>query len=273
MLELTGQTLDGQYRIDRPLGRGGMGAVYLAHDTTLNRDVAVKVLHPHLAHDVKLRTRFYQEARLAKSLDHPGIVTVHTYGQDAETGTRYFVMEYVIGQGLDVWLKHIAREQQTVDLAETLTIAQQIAEALHYAHLKGILHRDVKPANVMLKFVDHVLREPGDLPFRPVLTDFGLAREGQGKGLTQVGTPMGTPAYMAPEQCLGREPDPRTDVYSLGVVLYQMVTGRVPFQVRTFPEAARCHSLEPPPPPRTINPHLPEEVRAIAFIDFRRCHP
>jgi serine/threonine protein kinase len=265
MQELIGKTLDGTYRIDRLLGQGGMGIVYQAHDTTLDCDVAVKVLHAHYADDVDLRARFYQETRLSATLDHPGIVPVHVYHRDMETGSLYLVMEFIPGQSLRTWLGHLAKMGQTVDLAETLAVAQQIAEALHYAHLEGVLHCDVKPSNILFRHADPALRQTGDLSFRPVLTDLGLARLDQRNGLTQAGTSMGTPAYMSPEQCQGREPGPGTDVYSLGVVLYEMLTGRVPFQVGSFDEAARRHSLERPPPLRTIDPDFPDEVEGIVL--------
>jgi serine/threonine protein kinase len=261
MNELLGKTLDKSYRIDQLLGRGGMGAVYRAHDVALDRDVAIKVMHPHFTDDEGFRARFLQEARAIAALDHPGIVQVYAFGQDL--GLLYIVMDFISGQSLHDWLKRLADENKIVALAESLAIVREVANALHYAHEKGVLHRDIKPGNIMLEPADPMLREGSDLPFRPVLTDFGLAKLAEGGVQTQTGTSMGTPAYMSPEQCLGMELDRRADVYALGVVLYQMATGRVPFEVRSLTEAIRRHTQEPPPPPRSINPTLPAEVEDI----------
>ena len=260
---LLGKTLDKTYRIDQLLGKGGMGAVYKAQDIALNRYVAIKVMHPHFTDDAEFRARFLQEARAIATLDHPGIVQVYAFGQDL--GLLYIVMDFIPGQTLHDWLRQLADERKIVALAESLAIVQQVALALHYAHLKHVLHRDIKPANIMLKPADPALREPDDLPFHPVLTDFGLAKLAEGGVQTQTGTSMGTPAYMSPEQCLGLELDHRADVYSLGVVLFELVTGRVPFQVKSLTEAIRRHTQEPPPPPRSINPTLPIEVENITL--------
>ena len=258
-----GKTLDNTYRIDLLLGKGGMGTVYRAHDTTLDRDVALKILYPNLTEEEDFRARFLQEARAIAALDHPGIVRVHAFGQDM--GLLYIVMDFVPGQTLHDWLKRLADEQKIVALSESLIIARRIALALHYAHEEGVLHRDIKPANILLKPTPAALREPGDLPFHPVVTDFGLAKLAEGGIQTRTGATMGTPAYMSPEQCLGRDPDRRSDVYSLGVVLFELTTGRVPFEVKSLTEAIRCHTQEPPPPPRSVNPSLPLEVENIVL--------
>jgi len=258
---LLGKLLDDTYRIDQLLGRGGMGAVYKAHDVALNRDVAIKVMHANLTEEGDFRARFLQEARAIAALDHPGIVRIHSFGQDQ--GLLYIVMDFISGQSLQAWLKRLADERKIVALGESLEIIAQVARALYFAHEKGIIHRDIKPANIMLKPTDPALREPGGLPFQPVLTDFGLAKLAEGGLQTSTGVTMGTPTYMSPEQCLGLEPDPRSDIYSLGIVLYQMVTGRVPFDVKSLTEAIRRHTQEPPPPPRSINPSLPTSVENI----------
>ena len=260
---LYGKKLGNVYRIDERIGTGGMGSVYRTRDLSLDRDVALKVLHPSFAHDEDFRARFLQEARTIASLDHTDIVRVYAFGEDM--GLLYIVMDLVSGQTLHAWLRRLADEHKIVALGESLTIIWRVARALHYAHEMGILHRDIKPANILLKPIAPALREPGDLPFHPVLTDFGLAKLAAGGVHTQTGTTMGTPAYMSPEQCLGREPDRRSDVYSLGVVFFEMVTGRVPFEVKSLTEAIRCHTQEPPPPPRTINATLPIEVENIAL--------
>jgi serine/threonine protein kinase/formylglycine-generating enzyme required for sulfatase activity len=261
MENLIGKTLDNAYRIDQLLGKGGMGAVYRARDVALERDVAIKVMHPHFTDDETFRARFLQEARAIAALGHPGIVQVYAFGQDL--GLLYIVMDFVPGQTLYAWLQRLAAEHKIVVLDESLEIVRQVALALHYAHEKGILHRDVKPSNILLKPADPALAEPGDLAFQPVLTDFGLAKLAEGGVQTHTGTAMGTPDYMSPEQCLGVDPDRRSDVYSLSVVFYELCTGQVPFETRSLTEAIRRHTQEPPPPPRSINPDLPVEVENL----------
>ncbi|MBN1640719.1 MAG: protein kinase [Anaerolineae bacterium] len=261
MENLVGKTLDKTYRIDQLLGKGGMGAVYRARDINLNRDVAIKVMHAHFTDDPSFRARFLQEARAVAVLDHPGIVQVYAFGQDL--GQLYIVMDFLPGQTLHDWLKRLAAERKIVALVESLRIVRRVAWALHYAHEKGVLHRDIKPANIMLKPTDPAMQEVGDLPFHPVLTDFGLAKLAEGGVQTQTGTTMGTPSYMSPEQCMGYEPDRRSDIYALGVLLFELTTGRVPFEARSLTEAIRMHTQDPPPPPRSINPTLPIEVENI----------
>jgi serine/threonine protein kinase/uncharacterized membrane protein len=258
---LVGKTLDQVYRIDRRLRRGGMGSVYKGHDTSLDRDVAIKVMHPQFTDDPTFCERFRQEARAVASLRHPGIVQVYACGQDLDM--LYIAMDYVEGQTLNEWLKRLADQKKIVALEESLRIVRAIAMALHYAHEAGVLHRDIKPSNVILRPVDPALQEPGGLPFQPVLTDFGLAQLAEGGVRTQTGMTMGTPAYMSPEQCLGEKVDRRSDIYSLGIVLYELTTGRVPFDVKSLTEAMRYHVQEPPPPPRSIHPALPIEVENI----------
>jgi serine/threonine protein kinase len=244
MEALIGKTLDKTYRVEQLLGQGGMGAVFRARDVNLNRDVAIKVMHAHFT-----------------GLDHPGIVHVYAFGQDL--GLLYIVMDFIPGQTLQSWLKRLAQEKKIVALTESLRIVRRTAWALHYAHEKGVLHRDIKPSNIMLKPTDPAMQESGDLPFHPVLTDFGLAKLAEGGVETQTGTTMGTPAYMSPEQCLGYEPDRRSDVYSLGVLLFELATGRVPFQAKSLTEAIRMHTQDPSPPPRSINPTLPVEIENV----------
>ena len=263
MEELLGKTLDGTYRIDQILGRGGMGAVYRGHDVSLDRDVAIKVMHPHFADDASFCERFRQEARAIASLNHPGIVQVFACGQDL--GVLYIVMDLVRGQTLDQWMRRLSDNSKIVATAESLRIVRSVATALHYAHEKGVLHRDVKPANIILRPIDPALQEPGDLPFHPVLTDFGLAKLAEGSLHTMTGITLGTPTYMSPEQCRGLDPDRRSDIYSLGIVLYELTTGHVPFAVKSITDAIRCHTEEPPPPPRSTNPALSVEVEAIVL--------
>ncbi|MBN1640720.1 MAG: protein kinase, partial [Anaerolineae bacterium] len=175
----------------------------------------------------------------------------------------YIVMDYVEGPTLDNWLKRLTEEHKIVALEESLRIVRRVAMAVHYAHERGVLHRDIKPANIILRPIDPALEEADDLPFQPVLTDFGLAHLAEGSVHTQTGMAMGTPTYMSPEQCLGTGVDRRTDVYALGILLYELSTGCVPFAVKTLTEAMRAHTQEPPPPPRSVNPNLPVEVEDV----------
>ena len=254
-MALVGQTL-GNYRIDRLLGEGGMGAVYQAYDLSLQRDVAIKLIHPHFARQPNFRERFLQEARVMARLDHPGIVNVHTISVDGDT--VYIVMEYISGGNLRQFLDRLIQKQKRLPLKEAVILVQQLCRTLEYAHQHKVLHRDIKPANLMLKV------EPAEgLPFRVVLTDLGLAKLLEGQGLTLEGTSMGTPAYMSPEQALGQKTDPRSDVYSLGILLYELAVGRLPFPIKTITEAVRYHSKEQPPRPRSIRSDLPEGLERV----------
>ena len=254
-MDLLGKTL-GNYRIDRLLGEGGMGAVYQAYDLSLQRDVAIKLIHEHFARMPNFRERFIQEARLMASLNHPGIVKVFTLNTDGNM--FYLPMEFIAGGDLRQLLDKMIATGQWLPLHEAIRLVEQLCQTLEYAHQHKVLHRDIKPANLMIK------REPSrGLPFRLVLTDLGLARILEGKGLTQEGTTVGTPAYMSPEQASGRETDPRSDVYSLGILLYELVVGRLPFPIRSITEAVRYHTQEPPPPPRSIRPSIPEAVEQV----------
>ena len=249
MNNLVGQTLE-RYQILTLLGEGGMGAVYKAHDITLQRDVAIKVLHPQFVRREDFRERFLQEARTAARMNHSGIVQVHDFGQKQDI--LYIVMEFIPGDNLYKMLQNLRSKGTWIRLDEAIELVRQISLALDYAHDQGILHRDIKPGNIMLK------PDPVEgLPFRPVITDLGLAKLLEGASLTQEGTSMGTPAYMSPEQAMGQKTDARSDVYSLGILLYELVVGQLPFPIKSLTEAMRYHTTEPPPPPRTLRPELP----------------
>ena len=254
-MDLLGRTL-GNYRVDRLLGEGGMGAVYQAYDLSLQREIAIKFIQPHYARRPKLRERFLQEARVMARLDHEGIVKVYTIG--AEGDLLYIVMEFIPGGNLRQLLDGLLQKNQWLPLDEAIHLVEQLCHTLEYAHQNNVLHRDIKPANLMLK------RESTEgLPFRVILTDLGLARLLEGQGLTQEGATLGTPAYMSPEQAAGRETDPRSDVYSLGILLYELAVGRLPFPIRSISEAVRYHTREAPPTPRSIRPELPETLERV----------
>jgi tetratricopeptide (TPR) repeat protein/tRNA A-37 threonylcarbamoyl transferase component Bud32 len=246
MPDLIGQTLGG-YRILSQIGKGGMATVYKAFQPSLDRYVAIKVLPPYYAaQDETFLKRFRQEARAVARLRHPNILMVLDYGE--QDGTTYIVMEYVEAGTLTDRLGRI------MSLAEVTPLIQQVASALDYAHEQGVIHRDVKPSNILLPKPDW-----------PLLTDFGLAKIVGATHLTQSGTVAGTPAYMSPEQGRGDPLDARTDIYSLGIVLYEMVTGDVPFSAETPMAVIVKHIIEPLPLPRARNPDLPEPVERVVL--------
>ena len=245
----TDRVLGGRYRLVRQIARGGMAAIWQAEDTVLDRLVAVKVLHPQLAGDPEFLERFRREARAAARLSHPNIVPIYDVGEDAETHTPFIVMELVEGDNL----KDHIRQAAPLPDAEIRSIGATLAAALDYAHRKGLIHRDVKPQNVLL----------GE-DRRPRLTDFGIAQAATASGLTRTGAVMGSVHYIAPELARGQPASPRSDIYSLGVVLYEMATGRVPFLGETDVAVALAHIEEMPASPRALNARLaPDLERTI----------
>jgi serine/threonine protein kinase len=259
--DLTGETIE-HYGLEGVIGRGGMGTVYRAVDLNLARPVAIKVMHPQYAGQPEFQERFQQEAQAAARLDHPSIVRMYHFGR--EEGRLYIVMELIPGLSLGAYLKQLGSSSQVIRLEETLLLTAQVAEALGYAHRKDVIHRDIKPDNVLVKELEESGRadEP---PLRAVVTDFGLARlldEG-------VDTPpdvlMGTLAYASPEQLLEQPLDGRSDIYSLGVVLFQLATGQLPFLIKTHADALQKHVHEMPPVPHELYPGLPMSAGQIIW--------
>lgn len=247
--DLVGQMI-GKFEITASLGGGGMAEVYKAYQPSLNRYVAIKVIHPFLAKEAEFITRFQREAQNVAALRHPHIVQVYDY--DVDEGRPYMVMEFIDGPTLSGLMAQKMAAGELFSLDEAIRIVRDIGDALGYAHEQEMIHRDVKPANVML-----------DSRGRVVLTDFGLAKLVTDNRLTATGTVMGTPAYMSPEQCKGMAGDGRTDIYSLGVLLYELTTGHLPFQADTQVGYIVKHVTEPPIPPRSVAPHLPDWLEAV----------
>jgi serine/threonine protein kinase len=260
MMNLVGRHID-NYRVDLLLGEGGMGSVYRALDVNLARPVALKVMHPQFANQPEFRQRFLQEAQAAARLgDHPSIVNIYDFGH--QDSIFFMVMEYVPGSSLGTYIKHVQQNRQVVKLSETLLVLAQVADALGFAHRSGIIHRDIKPDNVLLKPLTEADKSPG-LPVRAVVTDFGLAKLLEGGVQTRTGTFMGTLPYMSPEQALGRNLDGRSDLYSLGIMLFQLATGQLPFDIKSPTDAVVKHMNEAPPAPQSVRPGVPETVAAV----------
>lgn len=246
LLELLRVAVGRQYEIVRLLGRGGMGAVYLAREVSLDREVAIKVLPSHHEQTAQSRERFRREARTAARLSHPNIVPLYTFGE--VEGTLYFVMGYVRGESLAALLKREGR----LEFSRARRILDDVAQALEYAHAAGVVHRDIKPDNVLI--------EEGS--GRAILTDFGVAKPlDAGETLTLDGSLIGTPHYMSPEQASGRtDVDHRSDLYSLGVMGYAMLAGRLPFQGKTTSELILQHVTAEPPSLKALAPDVPVEL-------------
>jgi tRNA A-37 threonylcarbamoyl transferase component Bud32 len=246
---MIGRSIIGQFVVRHKLGEGGMGAVYLADQPEIGRTVVIKVIHPWLSKDPQIAERFAAEARAAARLHSPHIVAIHNYGRLPD-GTLFLAMEHLGGSTLAEAIKNQGR----MDATRAVAIARQVCEALTEAHRQGVIHRDLKPSNIMLL-------SRGQGPGFVKVLDFGVARiDGRdpGKGV------VGTPVYMAPEQLAGGSVDGRSDIYSLAVILYEMLTGRPPLEARSAAEMAKLHASTPAPPPSTIAPGvwIPHGVEA-----------
>jgi eukaryotic-like serine/threonine-protein kinase len=236
--------LNNRYQIQKKLGSGGMSEVYRAYDLTLERTVAVKILREHFSSDTDFRDKFHQEAKAAANLSHPNIVTIHDFGLDSER--LYIVMEYVPGNDL----KSILKEKGSLPVGETLSLMIQACSGIGYAHRAGLVHCDVKPQNMLIT-PDQRLK----------VTDFGIAR-----ALASIhpdeksDVVWGSPQYFSPEQAAGYAPSPASDVYSLGVVLFETLTGTLPFSGTSAINLSQAHQFTPPPAPSSINREIPEPL-------------
>jgi serine/threonine protein kinase len=249
-----GQVFADRYEIQGTLGKGGMGVVYRARDRQLDEVVALKLLRPEaLATEPTLLDRFKQEIKLARRITHRNVLRTHDFGE--ADGVPFISMEYLEG----VTLKELVRNRGALPLGVGLSFAKQMCHGLEAAHARGVVHRDIKPHNML------IIPESGELK----IMDFGIARptqvSGQDPSLTTAGTVMGTPDYMSPEQAQGRPADFRSDIYSLGVVLFESLTGKLPFGGETVTQVVIAHIQQAPPRPRSINPHLPAALETVVL--------
>jgi serine/threonine protein kinase len=246
----------GRYVIERRLGAGGMSTVFMANDTVLERPVAVKLLAEHLADDEAFVYRFRREALSAARLQHPNIVQVFDSGQDQSTGRHYIVMEYVDGPSAADML----RERKELDIDETVRLVRDACHGLDYAHRAGVVHRDVKPGNLLFA------EEMGTTK----LADFGIAKAAEQTRITQVGSVLGTAAYLSPEQARGEEAGPASDIYSLGVCAYQFLTGRLPHEYTSLTELALKQQQDPVAPIGEYRPEVAAELDDAVRLALER---
>jgi serine/threonine protein kinase len=239
----------GRYRIERELGRGGMASVYLARDAELERPVAIKILAPHLASEPGFYERFVREARMAARLSHPNIVQVFDAGE--EDDRPFIVMEYVSGRSL---AEEARGSGGKLEPASVVDLALQICGGLELAHAAGLVHRDVKPQNLLVRD-DGVVK----------IADFGIARAAEATNLTQIGSILGTAAYLSPEQAAGEPVTAAADIYSLGVVLYELLAGRTPYEFKSLAELVVKQREQPITPLREVEPSVSERLEAVVM--------
>jgi serine/threonine protein kinase/beta-lactam-binding protein with PASTA domain len=240
--------LNNRYELQQKIGEGGMARVYRGRDMRLNRQVAVKVLHSHYAADTGFLQRFHHEAQAAANLRHPNIVDVYDVGQDGDV--HYIVMEYVPGSDL----KALLMRNGSLPIEQAVSIAEAVASGLEAAHRVGMIHRDIKPQNI-------IVGDAGQVK----MTDFGIAKSKLSTALTETGVTFGTADYISPEQARGQAASPQSDIYSLGITLYEMLTGRLPFTGDSSIAVAMQHVGAEPPPPRMYNPRIPVQLEALVL--------
>ncbi len=245
-----GKVLGGRYQIEELLGQGGMSAVYKARDPNLRRTVAIKLIHPHLSDNEEFVRRFESEATAVARLRHPNIVQVFDFNHDNDV--YYMVLEFVAGETLGARIKRLNASGRRVGVRDALRAMIDICHAADYAHQRGMIHRDIKPANIML-----------DVNGSAILMDFGIAHMLGGQGHTATGAVLGTALYMSPEQIQGLHPDARSDIYSLGVTLFETLGGRPPFEADSAMTLMMMHLHDPVPDLDALHPGIPEDVRAI----------
>jgi eukaryotic-like serine/threonine-protein kinase len=250
------QIVAGRYRIDRRLGAGGMSTVFQATDSVLERSVAVKLLAEHLAEDEAFVARFRREALSAARLQHPNVVQVFDSGQDPDSGRHYIVMEYVDGPSC----ADLLREHKRLDVDDTVHIVRDACHGLDYAHRAGVVHRDVKPGNLLIAEEMNITK----------LADFGIAKAAEQTRITQVGSVLGTAAYLSPEQAHGEESGPPSDIYSLGVCAYQFLTGRLPHEYASLTELALKQQQNPVQPITEFRPEVPPELDEAIRVCLER---
>ena len=255
MTEWIGQTI-GKVRVDKYLARGGMAEVYLGTHLSLERPVAIKVMHSFIEADPELLERFQREAKAVAAMRHPNIVQVFDF--DTYDGHPYIVMEYLKGPTLSTYLQTLYKNEMKLSFEQIGQLLRALVAALDYAHAQGVIHRDIKPANILLHNKTGDFTENSQLTkhVEPVITDFGLARIAHSGQQTASGLVSGTPSYMSPEQARGSKVDHRTDIYSLGIILYELLSGRVPFEGDTAITVIFKHINEPPPPIEGVSPEL-----------------
>lgn len=244
-------TIAGRYRLEARLGVGGMSTVHLAFDQRLERPVAIKLLAEHLADDPTFVSRFRREALAAARLVHPNIVQVFDFGFDESQHQHFIVMEHVPGDSC----AELLRDRGRLEIDQAVEIVSQACRGLDYAHRNGVVHRDVKPGNLLVSEADVVK-----------LADFGIARATDQSSITQVGSVLGTAAYLSPEQARGEEAGPQADLYSLGVVTYQLLSGRLPYEASSLSELALKQQREAPPPLDQLNPEVSPELSAAVAL-------
>jgi len=242
----TGTTFAGRYQVIEELGRGGMGKVYKVFDKDIQEKIVLKLLKPEIAADKKTIERFRNELKFARKISHRNVCRM--YDLSTEQGYHYITMEFVPGEDLKSFIKRVGQ----LPVGKAISIGKQVCEGLEEAHRQGVVHRDLKPRNVMIDREGNVR-----------IMDFGIARSLQAKGITGSRMMIGTPEYMSPEQVEGKETDQRSDIYSLGIIMYEMVTGKVPFEGDTALTIALKHKTETPPDPRESNAQVPPDLSRL----------